>query len=152
MLSYRTTEYAPTYLKENLSLPLYLTSFSCICPTHLCEETVQEVPKAKGSLLFFRCCFFFNLIHHVDRRIDRNSALESVSQPGNCLLRSRSNTADALADTQHEYSCTLQSMNLLCTLLCRYNLSNSNHCTMSTSWIAADCLKEPSLMRNLCRK
>lgn len=84
--------------------------------------------------------------------MDLNDALESVSQPGNRSLPSHSNTADALADTQHEYSCTLQSMNLLCTLLCRYNLSNSNHCTISTSWIAADCLKEPSLMGNLCRK
>ncbi|KAK4825535.1 hypothetical protein QYF61_000112 [Mycteria americana] len=44
-----------------------------------------------------------------DRRIDRNSALESVSQPGNCSLRSRSNTADALADTQPQAADTAHS-------------------------------------------
>lgn len=122
--------------RENLSLSPSLLSFSHVCPIHLCKEIVQEVPKVKDSLYFSRFFFifsFFNLICHVDRRSDCNSAQESVSQPGNHWLWSGSNTEEALADTQCEFSCMLQSVNLWCTLLCSHNLSNSNHCTMSRS-------------------
>lgn len=120
--------------KESLPLSLSLLSLCHDCPMHLCKETVENVPKVKGGLYFsrvFSFILFFYLICHVDRHSDCNNALESVSQPGNHSLWAASNTEDALADTQCEPSCPLQPVNLWCILLCSYNLSNSNHCTMS---------------------
>lgn len=64
-ISHGTTEHAPTYLKENLSLSFTLMPFSCAYLTYLHKEMVQGVLKAKAMLLFFsQWCFvvfFFSI-------------------------------------------------------------------------------------------